>query len=72
MRVNIGIAIGVVITLAVGVFAGWLFTSINKPTVSERLEACEDAGGRYHYNWSHSQKFYFERCDVIDKEITNY
>jgi hypothetical protein len=40
--------------------------------LSERLEACEDAGGKYNYLWSNLGGYYYERCEIIDDEIHNF
>ena len=65
----IGAIFGVILTTVAFGYTGAFY----KPTpISERITACEEKGGKYHYNWNDMSNGYYERCDVIEKEIKDF
>ena len=41
--------------------------------ISDRLEACEAKGGKYHLNWSEFDGgYYYEWCEIVDDEIEDF
>jgi uncharacterized protein YxeA len=45
---------------------------VKEKFVSERIEACEEKGGRYSLRYSDYYKNYDEDCDISSREIENF
>ena len=65
----IGAMFGVILVTIAFCFTGAFY---NLTPISERITACEEKGGKYHYNWNEMSSRYYERCDVIEKEIKDF
>lgn len=65
----IGAIFGVILVTTAFCFTGAFYKPI---PISERKSACEEKGGKYHYNWNDISNRYYERCDVIEKEIKDF
>lgn len=40
--------------------------------VSDRIESCEKAGGRYSLNWAEWRNEYYEGCETVEVKIENF
>lgn len=43
-----------------------------KIVMSERQSACEAKGGKYNYFYNNYSDSYYEKCEIIEKEIKDF